>query len=821
MKKTLFEYEKTHLKQLRKIAPECMVLLKSNGDFPLEGPGKIALYGSGVRKTLKGGTGSGDVNSRYVISVERGLRRAGFTITTETWLDTYDAVLAEARREFIADIKKKAYAQHRLPVMVGMGAVMPEPEYEIPLDGGGDTAIYVLSRICGEGNDRNAGTGDFALSVTERRDILALQKTYKRFLLVLNVGGPVDLTPVMEVENILLLGQLGAITGLAFTDVLLGKSYPSGKLSATWAPISDYPSVGTFGEKDDTFYHEGIYVGYRYFDSVQKEPLFPFGFGKSYTTFKIGKTSVEAEDTVIRVKAKVKNTGERKGKEVVQLYVSVPSGRLDQPYQSLAAYAKTGELEPQASEEVMLCFDLRDQAGFDTDACAYILEKGKYLLRIGTSSRETEVCAEITLKKELVVKTVSHIAGEVELHDWKPEPVAAPKEEEQKRKPESLTLNPEKEEEAVEPPRVSEEAAEFVKDLSDEDLARILVGHYSQDHGYASVVGEAANLVAGAAGQTTDEIEGVPALVMADGPAGLRLARDYVRDEKGARAVGDDLPAGMEELLGPVSGAVVKGTRLKKKKELEDQEILHQYCTAIPIGTALAQSFSPAAAEKCGDIVGDEMERFGIHLWLAPGMNIQRHPLCGRIFEYYSEDPVLTGLTAAAVTKGVQSHPGCGATIKHYCCNNQETNRFQNSSAVSERALRELYLRGFEIAIREADPVALMTSYNLLNGVHTSEREDLLKTVLRKEWGYGGLVMSDWVIRYMADRTAHYKVANAALSVQAGNDLFMPGSAADYRGIVMALRGKNPRCVLNRGEAEKSAARILDTAWRLVRERNR
>ncbi len=821
MKKTLFDYEKTHLKQLRKIAPECMVLLKSNGDFPLEETGKIALYGSGARRTIKGGTGSGDVNSRYVISVERALRHAGFTITTDTWLDTYDAVYAEARREFIADIKKKAFAQHKLPVMVGMGAVMPEPEYEIPLDGGGDTAIYVLSRICGEGNDRSAGTGDFALSATERRDILALQKTYKRFLLVLNVGGPVDLTPVMEVENILLLGQLGAVTGIAFADVLLGKSYPSGKLSATWAPITDYPSAGTFGEKDDTSYKEGIYVGYRYFDSVNKEPLFPFGFGKSYTTFEIGKTSVETEDTVIRVKAEVKNTGERKGREVVQLYVSVPAGRLDQPYQSLAAYAKTGELKPQASEEVTLSFDLRDQAGFDTEASAYVLEKGKYVLRIGASSRETEICAEITLKKELQVKAVSHIAGEVDLVDWKPEPSATVKKAEQKRKPESLAIDPKKGEVEIQPPKVSEDAAEFVKNMSDEDLASVLVGHYAQDHGYASVVGDAANLVAGAAGQTTDKISGVPALVMADGPAGLRLARDYVRNEKGARAIGDDLPAGMEELLGPVSGAVIKGIRKKKMMELEDKEVLHQYCTAIPIGTALAQSFSVKAVEKCGDIVGEEMERFGIHLWLAPGMNIQRHPLCGRIFEYFSEDPVLTGLTAAAITKGVQAHPGCGVTIKHYCCNNQETNRFQNSSAVSERALREIYLKGFWIAIREANPAALMTSYNLLNGVHTSEREDLLKTVLRKEWGYAGLVMSDWVIRYMVDKSSHYKVANAALSVQAGNDIFMPGSAADYRQILMALKGKNPRCALDRDEAEKSAARILDTAWRLVRERNR
>lgn len=789
-----------------------MVLLKSNGDFPLDGPGKIALYGSGARKTVKGGTGSGDVNSRYTISIERGLVRSGFQITTGVWLDAYDRICREAHAAFIKEIKQKARKQHRLPAMIGMGAVMPEPEYELPLDGDGDTAVYILSRICGEGNDRSAGKGDLRLSETETRDILALQKKYKRFLLVLNVGGVVDLTPVSAVENILLLGQLGAVTGLAFADVLLGKSYPSGKLTATWAAGDDYGTIGTFGERDDTDYKEGIYVGYRYFDSVEKEPLFPFGYGLSYTSFEIGETDTDIKGSAVSVRVPVKNTGKRAGKEIVELYVSCPRGRLDQPYQALAAYAKTEELSPGETGEVILHFDLRDIAGFDTENGAYILEKGTYLLRIGQSSRDTRICATLTVKKEISVKKVSHIGGDTALEDWKPE---IREEEKPGRGVPAVMVEEELfADQKTEKPQLSEEAKRFVTGLSDQELARFVVGHYAGGVGFASVVGNAASRVAGAAGETTGAFAQVPVLVMADGPAGLRLSRDYTKDEKGAHAAGDTLPAGLEDFINPVALKIAKG--MKKPKG----ELLHQYCTAIPIGTALAQSFSDEVCRSCGDIVGDEMERFGIQLWLAPGMNIQRNPLCGRNFEYYSEDPLLTGRTAAAITRGVQFHPGCGVTIKHFCCNNQETNRFQNSSAISERALREIYLRGFEIVIREASPAALMTSYNLLNGVHTSERGDLLGTVLREEWGYQGLVMSDWVIPYMTDKKAHYRVAKASASVKAGNDLFMPGSAEDYKDVLTALQGRNPLCRLTREEAETAAGHIADTAWRLIREAN-
>ena len=391
-------YEIEHIERVRKITPECMVLLKSDGSFPLDAPGKIAIYGNAARKTIKGGTGSGDVNVRHYVGIEEGLENAGFTITSKAWLDSYDALWAKANKEFKAGIKAKIAAEGLSAIMLGIGAIMQEPEYEFPLDAEGDTAIYVLGRISGEGADRAPEKGNLEMTETEIRDILQLQKQYKRFMLVLNVGGVVDLSPVVnEVSNILLLSQLGIAMGDAFADVLLGKAYPSGKLASTWAKWKDYCHVGDFGDPNDTHYREGIYVGYRYFDSVDKQPMFPFGFGLGYTSFEITAKDANLDGSKVSVTAKVTNTGKRSGKEVVQLYVSIPEGKLDQPYQVLAAFAKTDELNPGESQEVTVGFQMEDIASFDEETCNAILEKGSYVLHIGNSSRDTSVCAVVDL----------------------------------------------------------------------------------------------------------------------------------------------------------------------------------------------------------------------------------------------------------------------------------------------------------------------------------------------------------------------------------------------------------------------------------------
>ncbi len=794
-------YEKEHLNQLRAGLAECTVLLKSNGDFPLEKPGKIALFGSGARRTVMGGTGSGEVNSRFTVSVERGLELAGFTVTTGAWLDAYDKAADDAHRRFIRDLKKRVAKEHGNIFLEAMGAVMPEPEYSIPTEGEGDTAVYVLARISGEGADRRPIPGDVLLTGTEIRDILAIRRKYKKFMLVLNVGGPVDLEPVKDVENILVLSQLGVGTGVALADILLGKSTPSGKLSTTWTAWGDYPGIGDFGGQNDTRYREGIYVGYRYFDSVGKKPLFPFGFGLSYTSFSVGEAGVSREGSVVSVTACVKNTGSMPGKETVQVYVSVPGVRLDQPYQTLAGFAKSDELLPGQSAQVSLSFDLRDLSSFSEEENAYVLEEGEYLLRIGTSSADTEPFAVLSVEERIFVRKVRESLGRADEPDWKPEePVNV-------RIPEGLDVIRVSAEdvpcEEISYERVEEIEPE-VQDLSDDELILLNIGSFDPKGIVASVIGSAGQSVAGAAGETTGKLKdkGIDSLVMADGPAGLRLNRKYFVDAKGVHGMEAAIPATLSEIMpAPVTWL----TRILARKPKAGDEIREQYATAIPIGTALAQSWNTEFAKLCGDIVGDEMERFGVHLWLAPALNIHRSILCGRNFEYYSEDPLIGGLMAAAVTNGVQRHPRCAATIKHFAANNQEYYRYTNNSIVSGRALREIYLRGFEICIRTSQPHALMTSYNLVNGVHTSERADLIGDVLRSEFGFEGIVMTDWIIAGMGPKNSPHPEARADRISAAGVDLVMPGAQVDFDNIKEALKDGR----ITREQLEKNASRTL------------
>ena len=779
------DYERDHLAKLRPYLPECMVLLKSNGAFPLAEPGEIALYGSGVRHTLKGGTGSGEVNSRCFVTVERGLEDAGFTITSGKWLDGYDGIVRDAHAKFIREIKQRARAKHTLAVMDGMGAIMPEPEYDLPLSGIKDTAVYVLARVSGEGNDRAFRPGDIQLSESEKRDILFLQRNCSKFLLVLNVGGPVDLEPVLEVENILILSQLGSETGSALADLILGKTFPSGKLSTTWTTAGQYPDIGEFGDINETRYREGIYVGYRYFDSVNVPVLFPFGFGRGFTTFELFRPDFRIEQTdTVSVSVCVKNTGRYPGKETVQLYASVPEGKLDQPYQCLAAFQKTRVLEPGEEETLSLSFSLRDLASFDTETAVWILEEGDYVLRLGTSSRDTTVIGAVRLTGNVTVCRARNALGTPDFSDWKPKNKVA---EDLPDTVIRVMIDPEQipcTETTYERRKTDCEQA---KCLSDEELAYMSVGSFDPKAGLLNVIGNAGRSVAGAAGETSAMLkyQGVPSIVMADGPAGLRLAKDYVKDGKGPHSLGGSFPESMLELL-PAPARIL--LRFLGKRPRGNEQVLHQYCTAIPIGTALAQSWNLDFATLCGDIVGNEMERFGVHLWLAPALNIHRNIRCGRNFEYFSEDPLVSGLFAAALTNGVQAHPGCGTTVKHFAANNQETNRYNSNSQVSERAMREIYLRGFQICVRRAQPHALMTSYNLINGVHASEREDLIEGILRCEFGFKGIVMTDWVINGgTINKTSRYPGAEAWKTAAAGSNLFMPGSKRDWRNILSAL----------------------------------
>ena len=801
----LQDYERDHLAMLRPCLSECAVLLKKNGAFPLDWPCDLALYGSGARRTVFGGTGSGEVNARHFVSVEEGLEQAGFRLTTKHWLDQYDEVETKAKAAFLREIKASARKHHRLAVLEGMGAVMPKPEYDLPLTAHGDAAIYVLSRISGEGSDR-AVEGDVLLTKSEIRDILALDRQFDRFLLVLNVGGPVDLSPVQSVGNILLLSQLGVETGPALADMLLGRRSPSGKLSTTWAAWEDYPHLGDFGERDESRYREGVYVGYRYFDSVGKRALYPFGYGLSYADFELhdAKASLEGERVTVSVTAE--NIGEHTGKETAQLYVSVPWGKLDQPFQTLAAFSKSRTLYPGEKETLTMSFDLHELASFDAERSVNILEAGDYVLRLGQNSADSEPFAILRLDREVITAKLRALDGP-DYEDWKPEkPAVQPL-----SKLPVLTVDPDQIPCLVPKYDVPATIDPLAASLPDETLAMMSVGAFDPKGGMLSVIGNTSTAVPGAAGESSHALEdsGVPFLVMADGPAGLRLTRTFARDRKGIVPLESTMPATIADLL---PGVVTKALSLTQRKPLPDAEIVTQYCTAIPIGTALAQSWNPAFAKLCGDLVGAEMERFGVQLWLAPALNLHRDIRCGRNFEYYSEDPFLSGRMAAAVTRGVQAHPGRAVTIKHYCANNQETNRFQSNSQVSHRALREMYLRGFGIAVREGNPRAVMTSYNLLNGVHTSERRDLIEDVLRAEFGFDGLVMTDWLIAQMKDKRARNPIAHPERIPASGNDVLMPGTKGDCKSILNALRSG----VLDRDQVRRNVSRLI----RLARELN-
>lgn len=808
----LFDYEKEHIGLLRDSLAECTLFLRQNGAFPLETPGRIAAYGNGVRHTVKGGTGSGEVNSRYSVNVEQGLKGAGFTITTGRWLDAFDQVEQDAQKAFVKEIKERAKKKHTMAILEGMGAVMPQPEYDLPLDGEGDTAIYVLSRISGEGNDREPIPGDIRLTDSEAKTILALDAKYEKFMLVLNVGGVVDLTPVKEVSNILVLSQLGVETGSVLADILLGRANPSGKLTTTWASWEDYCREGEFGDINDTRYKEGIYVGYRYFDTVGKKPLFPFGYGLSYTSFDIAVTGAAAEGDTIRIKVAVSNTGARAGREVVQVYVSAPAGRLDKPYQDLAAFSKTDLLEPGASQELTISFSLRDCASYDAQKESYVLEAGSYVVRVGDSSDHTQPAALVDLDGEAVVTKAGNCLGETDFEDWKPsgsETAAAEELSDITRISvaaadiETVTVSYDQEREID--PRV--------KDLTVEELAYLNVGAFNPKAGALSVIGNAATNVAGAAGETTGVLKekGFPVLVMSDGPAGLRLAKEFYRDEKGAHGIGSSMvPESFLPFL-PAPARFIMNLIGGSGKPKKGQKVEYQYATAIPIGTAIAQSFNLPLAESYGSIVGDEMERFGVHLWLAPALNIHRDIRCGRNFEYYSEDPLISGKTAAAITRGVQRHPGCGTTIKHYAANNQEKNRYCNNSIVSERAMREIYLKGFGICVRESQPHALMTSYNLLNGVHTSEHRGLIEDILRCEYGFKGIVMTDWIVDMAQDKQSLHRMPIAAEIAKAGGDLVMPGSKGDFDSIVKAAKSGE----LELRQLQINATRVLRKAEEL------
>jgi beta-glucosidase len=842
------QFEKDHENTVRTLAAQCAVLLKNDDHtLPLDHPSSIALFGAGARQTVKGGTGSGDVNVRHVTTIEEGLEEAGIHVTTRAWLDQFDIAREQGMRDYFTRLRAKVGGLNNVLAQAWCITV-PQQEYTIdlptPSETGSDTAVYVIARNSGEGLDRKDIPGDIRLTDSETRDILRLNKLYPHFVLILNVGGMVDLTPVLSVKTILLLSQLGSATGNTCADILLGTSAPSGHLTMTWAPLSDYASTNHFDNEDDNDYREGIFVGYRGFDAAGLTPLFPFGYGLTYTSFSLKPGTVRLDGTDVCVPVTVTNTGRRNGRESVQVYVSQPVGtrHIAKAYQKLAGYAKTDDLAPTGTQDVTVRFPLASLTSYDSAASAWVLEAGDYIVRVGTSSRSTHVAARLHVGSDIIVEQDHAIGGDCGFTDTVPSgtPITyAGEQDEIAHSPvvevpsdvitTRTVIYPGQPAEIPAGPVINFEdvlagkktVRDFVAGLTNEQLVDLAVGRYNNGVKEADVIGSASSRVAGAAGETTQRLAqlGVPTLTEADGPAGVRLNRAYYMDDHGgAHGLTTSLAFDAEPIFTHDEWEKTWKARFSNKKAPEGVQTYWQNCVAIPIGTALAQAFNPDVPSQCADLVGDEMQRFGINVWLAPAMNIQRNPLDGRDFEYYSEDPLVAGLTAAAITQGVQSHPGCSVCIKHFVANNQENNRVHENNNISEQALREIYLKGFEICVRLAHPKTVMTSYNLVNQIHSCNRHDLLTEALRDEWGFTGFVMTDWLVTVDTEHVHHkWPIASAAGCVKAGNNVTMPGFDSDKSTILNAIDNPKDQYPLTRAELQKSACEVLNVVADLTK----
>ena len=820
----------------KEAAEEGMVLLENeNQALPLAQGSKAALFGTGSYGTIKGGTGSGDVYNRYTISVYDALTST-YNISNMAWWGEYLKTFEEKKAQAAEEKKDNDYVKYTqgrfggADSFLAIDQALTQSDMDKAKAGGVTTAFYTVSRVSGEGADRTIGKGDYELSEVEYNNIKLIAKNFDKCVVLLNVGGVVDTKFFSEIEGVdglVLMSQAGMEGGNALADILTGKTTPSGKLTDTWAKnYSDYPAATTIGDNDgdnkQEDYKEGIYVGYRYFDTFNITPAYEFGYGKSYTSFDVEPLTVAADENNVSVTVNVTNTGDTySGKEVVEVYFSAPDGSIEKPYQELAGFAKTDNLAPGESQKLTVTYKTTEMSSYDEAKAAYVMEDGDYIVRVGDSSRNTKVAGVLTLDKDVVTEQLSNqltldknwkdLSKTGKTHySYKDEaaqikaaarialPSAKIKTEnnaskiDEKKVTTYLTADAAKDYKAAENEvvetvdavpantklidvydgKVSMES--FVASLDDTQLANLANG-ISGASTSGDTWGADANSVTGAAGETSQlyfNSLGIPNTVEADGPAGIRVTAETTD---------------------------------------KDGNAVYNYCTAFPIGTLLAQTWNTDLVNRVGKAIGEEMVEIGVTLWLAPGMNIHRDPLCGRNFEYYSEDPALTGYVGSAITAGVQSNKGVGVTIKHYITNNQETNRSAVNTSVSERTLREIYLKGFEMVVKSAQPMAIMSSYNKVNGTYACENFDLLTSVPRGEWGFDGMVMTDW---------GAGNRAGVDTMMHAGNDLVMPGRTQDR--MIAALQGNpvgttadpNLDKTLVLGDIQKCVSRVLTMIMR-------
>ncbi|MDO5336131.1 MAG: glycoside hydrolase family 3 C-terminal domain-containing protein [Eubacteriales bacterium] len=812
------EREILHRQLSRRAAAEGFVLLKNEDRLlPLQKGSKIGLYGAGAVKTIKGGTGSGDVNERDCVNIYQGMVNAGYEVTSRAWLEDYAEIYMQARLEWKDEIYKKlpkyngnffeAYSSTQFQMPCGSSI----DEKAAGADGA-DTAVFVLSRVTGENADRHDTEGDYYITSEEKALLHQVAACYKNVILVINTGGLIDLAFTEEFSNIkaiIQFMQAGQEGGNAFADMLSGAVTPSGKLTDTWAlNYKDYPNAAYFSSQSgDVYkeeYREGIYVGYRYFDTFDVPVRYCFGYGLSYTEFELsaGEISVKGMGTkkpMAAVRVNIRNIGDTyAGKEVVQIYVSCPQAGMEKEFRRLAGFGKSSLLAPGEAESMEISFSLSQLASYCEERSAWILEAGSYGIWVGNSLNSAVLEGAFELDETAVLTQCGHICERKEaleeLHAdrdrlcrkeeiWKAQarekalPVVRLKASEILT--ETISY-------AGLSDRLPGKAGEITESLSIDQLVALATGDLVKGQG--SELGSAGQTVPGAAAETAAAARMDPwkvaSIVLADGPAGLRLSKAY-------QVINKEIVKG--DFLDALEGGFFAPEKEKRG------ETYYQYCTAIPVGTLLAQTWNTELIEEVGEMIGHEMELFGVTLWLAPGMNIHRNPLCGRNFEYYSEDPLLSGIMASAMTLGVQRVPGCGTTIKHFACNNQEDNRMGSDSVLSERTLREIYLKGFEIAVKNAQPMSIMTSYNLINGVHAANCYDICTKAARDEWGFAGAIMTDWTTT--TNSTAG--TCTAAGCMRAGNDMVMPGDLRDHDCIRRELEAGTldirelKRCVCN------------------------
>lgn len=759
---------------LRRAAAEGAVLLKNeNHLLPLTSGEAVSLFGRGQIEWFYTGYGSGgDVNKPYAVSLIDGIRNCAALSVNESLASVY------------------AEWSEKNPIDHGFWGHWPRCYPDMPLTHAlvleaaavSDCAIVTIGRSSGEDRENALEKGSYYLTDAERDMLSLVTAHFDKTVVLLNIGSLMDLSWINEfdskIQAVLLVWQGGMESGHAVADLLSGAVTPCGKLTDTVAmAYADYPSAADFGKKDYNFYTEDIYVGYRWFETFTPEKvLYPFGFGLSYTDFSVNFKDVAESETAFQFICDVKNIGAQyTGKEVVQIYLEKPCGKLGNPARILAGFAKTKLLTPNESEELTIIVPKALLASYDDSGMtgylsAYVIEQGTYCFYLGTDVRRltevyTYVQAETILTEQLSEAAAPQMPFSVvkaEERNGKRVPVKqgvhVSKTDLRRRISENLPkgtpITGDKGYKLSDVQNGSVTLEAFTAQLSLAELEAISRGDYTMN----SKLGVAGN--AGAFGGVLASLreKGIPPVITTDGPSGIRL---------------------------------------------------WSCCSLMPIGTLLACTFDEALVEEVFTAIGAEMLQRGTDVLLAPGINIHRNPLCGRNFEYYSEDPLLTGKIAAAAVRGVQKN-GVSACPKHFACNNQEFNRNQNDSRLSARALREIYLKGFEICIKESAPATIMTSYNKINGVHGHYHYDLCTTVLRGEWKYDGLVITDWWMR--SQKSPEFpKLKDNAYRVRAQVDVLMPGGKRVGKqkpdGTLLATYDSKDGITL--GEMQRTAQNVL------------